>query len=311
MKTVKVKSYAKVNLTLEIVGTEGGYHLLDSLVASVNLYDTLVLKKRKDKLCSIFMKGLGTDISPEENNALKAGEAFAKAFGTTGADITVYKNIPIGAGLGGSSADIAGVLNGMAKLYGVEDTEKLSLLADSLGSDVRYMLQGGFARMQGRGERVTPLPIKERLWLLLICPKTGVSTKDCYRKYDEQAALQTKNGRSSTESCIDALLKGDQNEGGRYLTNDLFTPAAALCEDVASAYEAAKGFSPLGASMTGSGSAVFALFETKELCEWAKSRYRGKARTFALDTVVPNGKKKFWKNPFAFSEEEKKLLETE
>jgi 4-diphosphocytidyl-2-C-methyl-D-erythritol kinase len=311
MKTVKVKSYAKVNLTLEIVGTDGGFHLLDSLVASVNLFDTLVLKKRKDNLCSVLMKGLGTDIPPEENNALKAGEAFAKEFGTTGADITVYKNIPLGAGLGGSSADIAGVLNGMAKLYGIEDEERIARLADSLGSDVRYMLKGGFARMQGRGERVTPLPIKERLWLFMICPKEGVSSRECYRKYDDMTALHAENRSGVTEKCVEALLKNNQNEGGRYLSNDLYEPAACLCEDVKEAYETAKGFSPLGVAMTGSGSAVFALFETREFCEWAKSRYRGKARTFVVDTVIPNEKKKFWKSPFALSEAEKNLVDSE
>ena len=157
---VKIKSYAKINLTLEILGVEGGYHLLDSLVASVDMFDLIVLKKRKDKLSRVVMKGMGSEsIPPEKNVALKAAELFSETFSKGGAEITVYKNIPIGAGLGGSSADAAGVLNGMAKLYGVEDREKLKALADSLGSDTGYMLSGGFARMQGRGEKVTPLKI--------------------------------------------------------------------------------------------------------------------------------------------------------
>ncbi len=310
MKTVKIKSYAKVNLTLEITGEEGGYHLLDSLVASVNLFDLIVLKKRKDSLCSVTMKGLGSEsISPEENNALKAGEAFARAFGTGGADITVYKNIPLGAGLGGSSADAAGVLRGMAKLYGVDEPEKLAELADSLGSDIRYMLKGGFARMQGRGDKVTPLPITEKLHFLMICPSGGVSSGACYRKYDGLNAPKT--GAGNTEKCIQALLRKDISEAGRYLTNDLFPPAAALCEDVQKAYEAALSFSPLGAVMTGSGSCVLAVFENREFCEWAKSRYKGKARTIVAETVLPEKMKKGWRNPFALSEAERGLLDNE
>ena len=90
MKTVKIKSYAKINLTLEIVGVEGEYHMLDSLVASVDLFDLLVIKARKGKLSTVKMHGLGSEsIPPEHNNALKAAEAFSATFGTDGVDITV------------------------------------------------------------------------------------------------------------------------------------------------------------------------------------------------------------------------------
>ena len=266
MRAVKIKSYAKVNLTLEIVGEENGYHALDSLVASVDLFDLISLKKRKDGLNFVRMHGMDSEsIPPEENNAWKAADAFVKKFGTTGADITIYKNIPMGSGLGGSSADTAGVLNGMAKLYGVEDRfDELKEIADRLGSDTGYMLKGGFARMQGRGTSVTPLPIRERLYFLLICPKESVSTKACYRAFDKRKgeAYPEKTGEN-TEKCIRALLDGDQNEAGRYLTNDLYAPAASLSLEVKKAYEAACGFSPLGAVMTGSGSAVLLCLKTR------------------------------------------------
>lgn len=296
MKTVKIKAYAKVNLTLEIVGQTAEYHSLDSLVASVDLYDLIVLKARKDKLSSVTMKGLGSEsIPPEQNNALKAAESFSKAFGVNGADITVYKNIPMGAGLGGSSADASGVLNGMAKLYGVDDSEKIAELADTLGSDTRYMLSGGFARMQGRGGELTPVQSDAVLHFLAFCPKDGCSSGACYREYDR---LTTRNGDGSyTQTAINALLQKDMQTLGKSLTNDLFLPATGLCESVKTAYEQAQSFSPLGAVMTGSGSCVLAMFETKELCEWAQSRYRGKFRTIVLKTLVPSAIKK-WRNPF-------------
>lgn len=313
---VRVKSYAKINLTLEIEGVENGYHLLDSLVASVDICDVITLRKCKGNLSAVAMHGQGSEsIPPERNNALKAAEAFSAEFGTEGADITVFKNIPVGAGLGGSSADVSGVLRGMAQLYGVGDEEKLKALADSLGSDTGYMLKGGFARMRGRGEIVTPVATETKLHLLLICPKSGVSAGACYRKYDELP--QTLQEREKyTESCIGALRQKDKNGVGRYLMNDLYVPALHLNPDVQAAYEQARSFSPLGVTMTGSGSAVLALFETKELCDWARSRYKGRFRTYVTETVVPDytdtAKKKTglggWRNPFVLSEEEKELL---
>ena len=308
MNAVKIKSYAKLNLTLEILGVEGGYHILDSLVASVDMSDLLVLKKRKDKLSSVTMKGMGSEsIPPEDNVAWKAAELFSEAFGTGGAEITVYKNIPMNAGMGGSSADAAGVLNGMAKLYGVEDRDALKALADSLGSDTGYMLSGGFARMQGRGEKVTPLDLKNKLHFLLLVPEEGVSSKACYQKFDElPRTLEWRE--SQTDALIAALRKNDLNEGGRYLMNDLFVPALHLNPSVKKAKEEALSFSPLGATMTGSGSGVVAMFESKELCEWAQSRYRGKSRAYVVSTITPDyqkGKKGFqFRNPFVLSQDE-------
>ncbi len=306
MRTVKVKSYAKINLTLEITGIENGYHMLDSLVANVDIFDLIVLKKRKGKLSGVTMHGMGSEsIPPEKNNALKAAEAFSAAFQTEGVEITVYKNIPIGAGLGGSSADIVGVLNGMAKLYGVTDRTKLKEIADGLGSDTGYMLDGGFARMRGRGEQVEKLSLQNKLHLLLLCPNTSVSAGECYRTYDIQPKTLEYRG-CPTEDVIRFLEKQDVYEGGRYLMNDLFRASYELNGDVGKAYEELASFSPLGVNMTGSGSGVYALFATKELCEWAKSRYRGKYRAYVTETLVPNyaDGKKGWRNPFALSEEE-------
>ena len=234
------------------------------------------------------MYGMGSEfIPPEQNNAKKAADAFCKKFQTTGVDITVYKNIPIGAGLGGSSADIVGVINGMAELYGITDKAALKELADELGSDTGYMLTGGFARMQGRGEKVTPIQTDAKLYFLLICPQAGVSTGECYRAYDKA----NKGGQKAnkTDDCLQALLKKDINGVGRCLINDLFLPAAELCPDVKQAYEEALGFAPNGVTMTGSGSCVVALFDSKDLCAWARSRYKGVYDVYTAETLVPNG----------------------
>ena len=109
MFSAKVRSWAKLNLSLNISGVSGGYHLLDSVVCSVDICDTVCAKARSDALVNVYMHGLGSEnIPPEKNNAVRAGEAFVAAFGTRGADIDIYKDIPLGAGLGRLTRTLSG-----------------------------------------------------------------------------------------------------------------------------------------------------------------------------------------------------------
>ena len=280
---VKIKSHAKVNLSLNITGERGGYHLLDSVVCSVNVWDTVCAKPRRDRLVNVYMHGRGSEtIPPGRNNAVLAGEAFVSAFSTRGADIEIYKDIPMGAGLGGSSADAAGVLRAMARLYGVP-AERLKPLADSLGSDTGYLLGGGFARLSGRGERVEPLASPRGYDMLLFLPPTPVSTAACYRRYDDAPdPLRADSARLAA-----ALERGDFAGVAANVYNALQSPACALNADVAKALEEAASFSPAACAVTGSGSAVFALFESEELCRWAKSRYRGSFAVRVVRTLAP------------------------
>lgn len=277
---VRVKAYAKLNLTLGIKGAQGGYHLIDSLVCTVDCFDLIKLKKRKDKLVSVEMHGRGSEgIPPGRNNAQKAAEAYVEAFGTCGADVTIYKNIPIGAGMGGSSADAAGVLRGMSKLYGLGSEKQLKELADSLGSDTGYLLSGGFARITGRGEKVENINSDLRLNFLLLVPKGGVSTAECYKLYDSIG-----ENTQGSENAIKALLSGDTAGLAENMNNALYAPACRLNGGVYTAFCELEEFSPLGVNMTGSGSGVFAVFESAELCAWARSRYRGKFESILLKT---------------------------
>lgn len=257
--------------------------MLDSLVCSVDLYDLIRLKKRRDNRVNLEMHGLNTELMPiESNNAYRAAEAFVNRFGTGGADIAVYKNIPLAAGMGGSSADAAGVLRGLAQLYGTGSESQLKELADTLGSDTGYMLTGGFARLKGRGEMVEFLDIKERLNLLALIPGSGVSTAECYALYDKAPSPTT-----ATDNAVEGLKRGDLRALGKALDNALYKPAIRLNEDVKRAYGELKEFDPLGVTMTGSGSAVVALFENAEFCAYAKSRYRGKFKVIELKTLTP------------------------
>lgn len=283
MDYARVKSYAKINLTLNITGSGGDFHYLDSAVASVDLYDLITVKKRKDDLFSITMHGCGSELIPfEQNNAQKAAQAFQNAYGVGGADITVYKNIPMGLGLGGSSADSAGVLRALAKLYSVNDVAGLKLLADSCGSDTRYMLRGGFARLTGRGDAVTEIESKLKLYILLLAPLDGVSTKDCYELFDSVG----KVGGSSDE-VVFAIERGEVKKLKGKLCNALYPAARRLNPSVETAFNALAEFDPLAVNMTGSGSGVYAVFENAEFRDYAISRYRGKFKTYPLKTVIP------------------------
>lgn len=283
MDRVRVKSPAKLNLTLEIAGAEGGYHMLDSVVTTIDLFDVVTVKRRGDGRVTISMRGLGSEnIPPEKNNAARAAELFSKKFGTCGADIFIDKNIPMGAGLGGSSADAAGVLNAMCSLYGVKNAAAEEI-ADMVGSDTRFMMRGGWARMRGRGNIVESFQSALKLNFFIIAPQSGVSAAECYKLYDELP----DGRRANTQRALGALASGDYAGLCGSLYNALYAPARRLNPDAERALYEAFSFSPDGACMTGSGSAAFAVFENEQLCRWAKSRYRGSFYAFCAKTYIP------------------------
>lgn len=280
MEQARAKAFAKLNLTLSVTGVKDGYHMLDSVVTSVDLFDTVAVKRRRDGLVGITMHGCGSEsIPPESNNAYLAAQAFVDEFSTDGCEITVYKNIPIGLGLGGSSADAAGVINALAKLYNVGDRIALKRLADRNGSDTKYMLGGGYARLTGRGDEVAPLESNLKLHFLLLAPRGRVSTAQCFKVFDEVGSIG-----GDSEAAVKAITDGDKYALARNMSNSLAPAAERLSDEVAEAFVQLKSFSPLAVNMTGSGSGVYALFENAEYCAYAKSRYRGNMTAYCLRT---------------------------
>lgn len=277
MRKVRLNAYAKLNLTLDITGREAGYHMLDSLVVTVGVCDRVTVAERKDGLVRVTMHGMG--IPPEENRAQLAAEKFVARFHTNGVDIDICKNIPVGAGMGGSSADAAAVIAGMGRLFSV-DSASCKSLADACGSDEGFLLTGGLARMRGRGEQVESLPFAE-MHFLILAPEEGVSTAACYAEYDR---LGCKRG-FRTEEAARLLAAGDLPMAARLFGNDLYPAAASLSRGAEEAYRELLDLSPLGASMTGSGSAAFAVFGEEKLCAAAASRYRGKSRPILTKSV--------------------------
>ncbi|MCD7728587.1 MAG: 4-(cytidine 5'-diphospho)-2-C-methyl-D-erythritol kinase [Clostridia bacterium] len=286
MDEIRVKSPAKINLTLEIVGTKAGKHLIDSVVTTIDLFDVINVKKRKDGLVNCVMHGMGSEYIPHEsNNAVRAAELFAGKYGTRGVDITVWKNIPMGAGLGGSSADAAGVLNALKALYGT-DSRGAYEIAESVGSDVKYMMTGGYARLTGFGENVTPIQSPLKLYFTVIVPKEGVSTAECYARYDSNP----DGIRTNSSAAQKALEEGDFTALGASLYNALYAPARLINPKVGEAVYCAYSFDPAAAAMTGSGSAAYALFENDTMCRWAQSRYHGDCTVFCAKTYIPKNK---------------------
>lgn len=264
--------------------------MLDSVVASIDVADVITARSRRDEQINVTMHGEGSEnIDPERNNAVKAARAFMQRFDTFGADITVWKNIPVGAGLGGSSADVAGVLKAMAKLYNIDDFETVKAIADSLGSDCGYMLTGGYARLFGRGEIVKPIDSNLTLHMVLLVPEGGVSTAKCYALSDGQV-----KGINGSEECEIALKNNDLEGVASSLNNHLYKAARLLNDGVEEAFKQLKEFDPLGVNMTGSGSGVYAIAQNDQFTRYMDSRYRGRHRLILTKTVIPKGEDRLW-----------------
>ena len=263
------KAYAKINLALCVTGAKDGFHTLDSVVTTVDLYDTVTLTTRKDDKIRVIPQGNSEYVYshiPQKDNAYKAVEAFMKEYGTNGADVVVTKRIPISSGMGGSSTDASAVLRAMQRAYKVKDADLVSL-ANSLGSDTAYLLKGGFARLNGRGEIITPLNVKHRINFVVVFCEKGVNTAECFKLFDQMDEKQ--------ECCdISRLIDSLQSETPDFsqCKNQLFLPAIKLNAQVKSAYDALKALSPDACFMTGSGSAVCAIFNYEPLCDWAVDR---------------------------------------
>jgi 4-diphosphocytidyl-2-C-methyl-D-erythritol kinase len=258
MKKVKLKARAKINITLDILGVEQNYHMLSTLVSTIDLHDTITITKRKDKLINLKMKGIKVDAPITENNAYKACKMFMQKFDTAGVNITINKNIPIAGGLGGSSADIAGVLNGMKTLFEVEDS--VLPLANALGSDSGYLLTGGYAVLHGRGEKIERQDLDRKLYLLIITEDKQISAKLGYATFDAQG----KTYAPCTDMALKALKEGDKETFAKVIKNDLYPASCQILPEITQNLASLKKVNADAFVMTGSGSAVYGVFFDKK-----------------------------------------------
>lgn len=253
MNRITIKVAAKINLGLKINGKyNDGYHNLDMLLSSVSIFDKITVSKRNDNSVNCFMVGKKCN---KNNTAYKAALAVMSEFNTKGVNIEIKKGIPFSAGLGGSSADAAGVIYAMNELYGLGGLKNLEKTALKIGSDVPYMLYGGLAHVTGKGEAVKQIPRGINLKALIIKGRAGVSTKEVYLEYDRQN-IENENS-----------LEIDLNEislNNLPLINDLQQPAIALCPEISNNLNLLKTNGADKVLMSGSGSAVFGIFNNEE-----------------------------------------------
>ena len=257
MKKLTVLTPAKLNLTLDVLGVNGNFHDIESLVVSINLFDKITVKARQDGKITLLTRGREVDCPVIENNAYKAAKLFVDTFGTTGVDIIVDKNIPVAGGLGGSSADIAGVLNALNALYGING--EIEVLANDLGSDAAYMLHGGVAVMKGRGEIVEKSDADRKIYLLLITEDTQIAARNCYKKFDQKKKLYP----SVTQKAERILYTGDLEQLFPLLKNDLGEAAAELVPNIKHNIFNLKKAGAANALVAGSGPTVYGVFEEK------------------------------------------------
>ncbi len=244
---------AKLNLALNVTGTDGGLHTLDMVTVSVDLADEVELSVREDDCVTLVCDG---GIPTEKNTAYRAAVAFVAAFKTRGVDIKIRKRIPFEAGMGGSSADAAAVLNAMKELFCVCDEERISAIARAIGSDVSPMRQKGFLRVRGTGELIEKIASEKELHFVVLQGENGSFAKDVYRTFD----IVSSDVKADVPQLVLSIEQGDLEGISKNLKNQLAKASMYLVPSISEAFAALKRFSPNAVSMTGSGSAVFGLF---------------------------------------------------
>lgn len=205
--SVRLKACAKINLSLSVMGLRpDGYHEMDTVMQSVDLCDEIIIEKSHS--INVICEGIGA----EENIAARAARVFFAAGGIDGgAKVTINKNIPAAAGLGGGSADAAAVLCGLNSLYGADmPYEKLVEIAAGLGADVPFLINGGTARARGIGEKLTPLNGIYSYAIIIAKGDKKGSTAEMFRRLDAVGNYLRPNIESTVSALnggnIDALL---------------------------------------------------------------------------------------------------------
>jgi 4-diphosphocytidyl-2-C-methyl-D-erythritol kinase len=288
---VKIRVPAKINLRLRVVGKrKDGYHLLDTIMLPVSLYDEIIIKKRKKIGKKSALKDRLTvtcdDPSVPQGRKNLAYRAASLILNEKGIDepveIRIQKRIPVGAGLGGGSADAAATLIGLNRLFRLEYTTKqLERISAALGADVPFFLRGVPARARGIGERLTPLRGVPRFWLIILYPNFPVSTAWVYRN------LPVKLTKAIVNTSINFSLESSANLR-KLLVNDLEAVTMGRYPRIGLLKEELARQGAVGTLMSGSGSSVFGVFQSRRSAERAFRRLRKKREVQAFLVRVLN-----------------------
>lgn len=274
---MKIKAYGKINLTLDVVGRrEDGYHLLDTVMQSVSIWDEVELQNSRQPGVHLQCnkESIPTD---SKNTAFRAARFFLEDRGLQdeGVYIFIRKHIPSRSGMGGGSADAAAVLRGLNELYGTGlSTQRLMELGAMVGADVPFCVAGGAARCTGVGTDVEPVTPMPQCWLVVCKPPAGMSTPRAYSLLD-QYPLQSA---PATPKMLEALAAGNLRRIGRCLSNR-FDETIRMAP-VRTLKRALTDAGALGSMMTGSGSSVYGIFETERRAREAMEQLAGMGKLF-------------------------------
>ena len=254
-----VPAPAKLNLFLHITGRrEDGYHLIQSVFMLIDWCDTLHFELRRDgKISRTDLPGDSSDCMPAEDLTLRAARALQKACGTAfGVHISLKKNIPAQAGMGGGSSDAASCLLALQRLWGVRlPRNELLALALALGADVPFFLLGSHAWVEGVGEQMSPVDLPAADFLV-VKPPAGLSTQAIFSapglKRDSEPAILLGFAAHTQYGAKNPVL-----EIVGFGRNDLQSVALDLCPQLGQSLDWLAAHQLQG-RMTGSGSAVFA-----------------------------------------------------
>ena len=252
---------AKINLVLRVGPRRtDGYHEVQTLLQTIALSDRLVVTSRRGPFTFVVR---GTAVPGDRTNLVwRAAERLWRALDRSGeprdAHLTLEKQVPAGAGLGGGSADAAAALVVLNRIWdGRLPVSELARLGTELGADVPFFLMGGTALGVGRGDDLYPVDDVRRLGVIILKPAFGVSTVDAYRWLDEDGPPRPRDGGGvGPTAAVDVGWRGRN----LVLVNDLEAPVARRYREVAEMVAACRREGAWGAGMTGSGSAVFGLF---------------------------------------------------
>ena len=249
---------AKINLFLKITGKDekDGYHFIYSLFDPVSLYDRLDFKIINKKGIFIDDKLKKLKIKKEKNLIYKAAKLIYELKNIQkGIKITFYKNIPDGSGLGGGSSDAAITLIALNKIFKLNLTKKKLLeLAKKLGSDVPFFIYGKRAYVSGKGDCIRPVSNKKKYWYIIVVPELKISTKDAYNWYDKQAKKMLTYNKNN---IIINKSKLNYNDFENVLLKK-YNVLKIIKKELQKYSNNGK------VSLSGSGSSIFALFETKK-----------------------------------------------
>lgn len=259
---IRALGRAKVNLCLAVAGRRpDGYHELETVMQSVSLSDELtVVPAEHSEVVLRWADGLQGPV-PESPDIVQRTLAAARLQCVERPSITVTKRIPVGAGLGGASADAAAALLALSRLEGPECAHRMDVerLAAQLGADVTFCLHGGVALATGIGDRLEPLPCAATLWWVVGIPARALPTVKVYQRYDALVPAGRRPGDRQAARLAAALADGDLEGVALNLANDLEVAAFDLMPELRGLKQAMASAGALAAILTGSGSAIVGL----------------------------------------------------